>query len=159
MVDSHTVSFNGFQEGGAYEYNGIDWNNHDGPDSKYMKITVHLSHDVVIKKIPGKNKKHVTIRTSDVKSARTGPLYDKIVMTQNCVTQERHNMCKRLIEVGGPYDVVWPYGENIKLYCVDGEWTQDEGNTEPPDLFHHWNNENPVGFVGQWVLTFLEYND
>jgi hypothetical protein len=129
-----------------------------GPGGKYQSIQIHLANEMPIKKIPGKGKRYITMRTSDVKTDTSGPLYDKISMTQITITQAQHEKCKELALIGGPYDVQWAYGP-MKMYCIGATWTQEEGKIEPPDPWYNDKNEEiGPGFYSKWEFEFEEYN-
>ena len=155
---SHNFRLVGFNESsgvGPYQ-----WWDSDGPDSKYFSFSIHGSHEIKQFKIPGKDKRNITMRTTDVRTetALTGFLYDRITVVQNCVTQERFQECKTVFEYGGPYTLTCPFG-TLEVYCVDGTWTQEAGYPEPPDVYYADDGSTPVAFVGKWDLTFIEYND
>jgi hypothetical protein len=149
----------GFNE--AEEYGPYDLSNTDtGPDGKYMTLEVHGSHQIQIFHIPGKGKRDITMRTSDVKTPTTGPLYDRITVVQKCVSNERFEACREIYEVGGPWYVEWAFARSVdELYCIDGVFRQGAGYVEPPGHFYLDDGTSVEAFVGEWTLTFIEYND
>lgn len=148
----------GFNEAAGYVF---DLGNTDeGPDGKYLSLDVHGGHRVQIFHIPGKDKRDITMRTSDLKTPTTGPLWDRITIVQKCVTKERFDDCKDIFMVGGPWEVAWAFSDSIdQLYCIDGTFRQGYGYVEPPDDWYLDDGSSTPGFVGEWSLTFCEYND
>jgi len=127
----------------------------DGPDSKYKTAEWHKTNVVVVKQIPGKGKKFITIRTSDK------TLWE-CTFVQRCISSERFDWCKDLVERGGPFEVTSAFG-TYSMYCIDGAFKQDEGFPEPPMTIHMLSSEGGdmsyEAFIGTWTLKFLEEND
>ncbi len=153
----------GFNEAAGYVF---DLGNTDeGPDGKYLSLDVHGGHRVQIFHIPGKDKRDITMRTSDLKTPTTGPLWDRITIVQKCVTWDRFKMCRQIFEIGGPYEVAWAFSGSDtgagmdELYCIDGTFRQGYGHVEPPGRWYLDDGSDVEGFVGEWTLMFCEYND
>jgi hypothetical protein len=155
---THSCIFKGINEAasfGTYDFFENDYQ----PGGKYQSVNIHIAHDIPTKKIPGKGKRHITMRTSDVKTSRTGPLYDKIEMVQYCMLESQHLKCKELAELGGPYQVSWPFSEDMILFCEEADFEQEPGFIEPPDDLYD-DDDNPIGpgFYVKWTFHLKEYN-
>ena len=146
----------------------IDLSNNQEPDGKYLSLEVHGAHRVQIFHIPGKDKRDITMRTSDLKTPTTGPLWDRITVVQRCVSLDTFNKCKKIFSYGGPFEVTWAFsgagdsetaGSIDKLYCIDGTFRQGAGYAEPDEHFYLDDGSSVPAFVGEWTLQFCEYND
>lgn len=156
----HKCVFKGINEGAAF--NGgepYDFLDPKIPDSKYFNLQIGLEHDFLVKKIPGKMKRHITVRTSDIKiEGSRGPLFSNIEMVQNCVTETRFNKCKELALIGGPYQVDWAFGTMV-ICVMSATFSQPEGFPEPPENFYSMSNQpDDTAFYCKWVFKFNEYN-
>lgn len=142
--------------------------NEDGPGGTYYSFQIHAAHNIQIKKIPGEGNRDITMRVSDVKTASTGPLYDKISMVVYSIlesadgsgsTQGQFNEIKKFCEMGGPYDVIWAYGAmtvNISEFTF---------SVEPgyPDPSYKWygnfkEDKSSPYLYGKFDISLVEYN-
>jgi hypothetical protein len=108
----------------------------------------HRVNVVVVKQIPGKGKKFITIRTSDQ------TLWE-CDLTVRSVTDNRYQWLKILCELGGPFQVVSNHGR-LNMYIVDSSITHGEQDKEPP------LKETSTGDllnVATWQIKLQEAND
>jgi hypothetical protein len=122
--------------------------NPDGPDPGPKNAVWHKVNAVVVKQIPGKGKKFITIRTSDK------TLYE-CDLTVRSITDDRYQDLKLLCEQGGPFNTVSNHG-TLNMYIVDWSITHDEKDKEPP------LTETETGDLlntATWVLKLQEAND
>ena len=143
---------------GFNEASGFSWKMRaDGPYSgdilpnKYFTLTYGVRHNIQIKQIPGKNKGDLTMRTSDVKTASTGPLYTGS-MSVYCTTQTEFEKCKQFADLGGPYKIIHAFGD-LKIYVSTAEFSQDSGFMEPGTSL------NDDSFFCTWTYNLIEYRD
>lgn len=155
---THSFILTGINEAAAFGSHDLFDETGEDPDSKYFSLSVRLEHRIKTFHIPGKDKRDITMRTSDIKTDTTGPLWGPITAVQNCVTEDRFELCKDIAEYGGPYEIQWAFG-NMTAYCTAAEFSQGAGFPEPPDLFYLDDGSTETAFFGKWTLTFTEYND
>lgn len=124
----------------------------DEPNPGPKQRVWHKGNIVEIKQIPGKGKKFVTVRTSD--KVPYGTLWE-LELTIRSVTTVRYEFLKGLIEDGGPFEIFDPGHGQYEMYCVDGQPTKKEGDSDPPVTDDDGNELN----VAEWVLKFVEAND
>ena len=98
--------------------------NDDGPNPGPKNAQWHRINVVEVKQVPGKEKKFITVRTSDV------TLYE-CDLTVRSITDDRYHELKNLCEQGGPFEVVCNHG-NLNMYIVDWTITHDENDKESP---------------------------
>lgn len=152
--------FEGFNESSGFFWD-LDPNNGMGPGGNYYSLNININHDIPIKKIPGKGKRHITMRTSDIKTPSTGPLLDSIEMVVYCVREEEHLKAQQLAYLGGPFHVTWPYDPaQTDLYCISANFSQEFGFPAPPDMYHDnmTDEENGKAFYCKWTFKLIEYN-
>lgn len=142
--------------------------NEDGPGGTYYSFSIHASHDFQLKKIPGNDKRHITMRTSDVKTASTGPLYDKIGMIIYSVlesadgsgsTQSQFKEIKEFCEIGGPYKAEWAYG-NMTICIEDFTFSVEPGYPDPTSEWKgNFKEDKSVPYMyGKFDINIKEYN-
>lgn len=119
----------------------------DGPDPGPKNAEWHLANSVEVKQIPGKDKKSITVRTSD----RT--LWE-CTLTVRSITDRRYMDLKHLVEDGGPFEVLCNHG-HMRMYIVDATITHDEKDKEKPLKAENGADLN----VATWVLRLQEAND
>ena len=108
----------------------------------------HRVNVVVVKQIPGKGKKFITIRTSDK------TLWE-CDLTVRSVSDDRYMQLKAKCEDGGPFMVNCHHGI-LRMYIVDCSIAHDENDKEKP------LKESSTGQllnVATWVLKLQESND
>lgn len=152
--------FKGFNESAGFEWD-LAPNNNDGPGGTYSKLECPITHTIPIKAIPGKDKRFITMRTSDVyRQGSTGPLYDDMTMTVFCVLEDQHKKCKEFAELGGPYTVQWAFSDNMNVYCKKGVFSVEPGYYDPSSVWFNGLTGQIEGsaFWCQWVFTLEEYN-
>lgn len=140
----------------------------DGPGGTYYSFSIHGAHDFLTKKIPGKGKRHVTMRTSDVQTANTGPLYDKISMVIYSIlesaegsgsTQSQFKEIKTFCEMGGPYDAKWVYGD-MTVCIEDFTFSLEHGFPDSSATWYgNFKEDRSVPYMyGKWDINLKEYN-
>jgi hypothetical protein len=96
---------------------------------QYSSITFKLTHNILVTPIPGKGHKDLTVRTTDVKSASTGPLWTA-AMEVPCVYEDQVKKMKQMAELGGPYVITCALG-TFTMYITDSTFNQSSGFIEP----------------------------
>lgn len=120
----------------------------------------HRATIVDVGEVPGKDKKFVTIRTTDINTPRTGTL-EECTLTVKSITNERYQNLLRLCNHGGPY-LVRCYHGTYYMYIIDRTVTHGESDKEPPlkEL-----SESDTGLIEEesnhatWVIKMIEAND
>ena len=121
----------------------------------------HRVSVVNVEQIPGKGKKWVTVRTSDVNTDTTGSL-EECTLTIKSVTEIRYIRLHMLCDDGGPFKVRSSHG-TFWMYITDRRVTQTESDKEPPikEAIEGLSESNlgPESHHATWVITLLEAND
>lgn len=119
----------------------------EGPDPGPKNAEWHLANSVEVKQIPGKEKRSITIRTSD-------RVLWECTLTVRSITDRRYIDLKHLVEDGGPFVVICNHGR-LRMYIVDATITHDEKDKEKPLTTEDGEPLN----VATWVLRLQEAND
>ncbi len=97
-----------------------------GPKNAEWKLV----NNIEIKEIPGRGKKFITVRTSDKRTANTGPLWE-CTLTVRSITDNRYQQLRAKCEDGGPFLVISNHG-TLNMYIEEGDVTHGESDKEPP---------------------------
>jgi len=111
----------------------------------------HKVNVVVVEQIPGKDKKFVTVRTSDK------TLWE-CTLTVKTVTDERYQRLKLLCQDGGPYKVISTH-EEMTMYITDFRISMSDSDKEPPVREQLENGTKPSSHHATWTIQLLEAND
>jgi hypothetical protein len=126
----------------------------DNPPNPGPKNAVwHRTNVVVVEPIPGKGKKSITVRTSDI------TLYD-CDLTVRSITATRYFQLKLLCELGGPFVVNCNHGI-LPMYIMDWVITHDEKDKEMPlhsQADDDGTKHEPLN-EATWVIKLQEAND
>lgn len=123
--------------------------NVDGPDPGPKNAVWHKVNVVVVKQIPGKGKKFITIRTSDK------TLWE-CDLTVRSITNNRYLQLLSKCEDGGPFPITCNHCSDLPMYITDFSITHDEKDKEPP------LKETDGGYTlntATWQIKFQEAND
>ena len=118
---------------------------------KYATLTFSLAHTVLVKPIPGKGHKDITIRTTDVKAAGTGTLWT-CTMDINCIYEDQFNRIKDMVELGGPFEIICAFGK-YTMYITTATFSQEPGFNEPGSSME---GSDRVAFYCHWNINFIE---
>ena len=146
------VTINGIEEASGFHYSFQD---HLG-GLKYSSITFKLTHNILVTPIPGKGHKDLTVRTTDVKSASTGPLWSAS-MEVPCVYEDQVKKMKQMAELGGPYVITCALG-TFTMYITDSTFNQSSGFVEPGSsaATEVIDGVKRTSFYSTWSFTLLE---
>ncbi len=122
--------------------------NAEGPDPGPRDATWHKANVVVVKQIPGKGKKFITERTSDI-------TLDECDLVVRSITATRYSQLKLLCDMGGPYRVMCNHGV-LNMYIVDRSINHSENDKEPPQKT---DDDSDLLNVATWTIKLQEAYD
>jgi hypothetical protein len=121
----------------------------DGPDPGVKNADWRKVNTVVVEKIPGKGKKDITIRTSDI-------TLDECTLTVRSITNKQYVRLKLLCDLGGPYKVTCNHVGGLWMYIIDRQINHSENDKELPATETETDEKLNVA---TWTIQLQEAND